>query len=1284
VKKKRFLVVLLISLMFLTLIFSAPLEASTRHAPLAQATVINPDLTPAGGSTPHLAGGAWNAFDANQALPAKGGLLLAYEIPDLSAYPINTNAATVTLRPSADPASEITCTNALAPINPAPNELNTCYFQAVFPSFIQIQYLGNLAAGEDIAYSVSGLTSAQPASFVFADFDTTSTGVPMVPSPGRDPARLVLVLDKSGSMLWSSHPDDPGCNVFAAPPPGCEPARWDILNRAVTQMLAVGQAYALPDDVLAAALFDSTVAPANAFAPFDLNNTVNVDSFENHIQNLVTPGGGTSIGAGMTTHESVLTGADAADFNQSVLLFTDGDQNVKPFVVTNGAELLINADFNSPTQGTPTEFAPGVQVCPFALRADNPGGPLGTTYLQAIADLRCDGIFNATMDIDPDDASLVQFFLQVLHEALIGDKLELAAVRSGQMTDGGVDIESVAGGGEETFIISSDDIAFTLLITWVEDNNGLQRVELEKDGIIFTPNVESSFMRVDEGSNYVAITLRAPFCNDDQECVDPAGEWQLRMFPFFEVGDTFTYNVFVTTDNKSLANDFSVTQPTRGVGQPLVLKATLLENGAPLTGLPADSVKAVLRRPGSGLGNILSEATVALSPTVSIDPIAAAGLKAGAMLDDPQLRHALLAATQASLEQTLTLVESQPGEYTATYNNARVEGVYEINFFIDAETPGNGRFTRTFETGHYVPVVVDPAVTQGSLIITPLTPCGVAGGCFGITLRPADRAGNLLGPGKETLITLPNFEGQLDSIADNLDGTYTINISYPNAPTKDPVIDIFGVEVTVDIVPGDGVPPTVCVDGYVINHRETPVDGTRTTPPLSIDAVSPSGTFSTSVDAGGYFRFDDLAEGEWNLRMQLPDGWEGIVPQGDRGASAETGATTFDAKDGCHRIVFKIRRLIDITVLKWEESLDGIVRPGAGWTMTATPVKDPFVKSQTAETDADGQAGFALTPGHWVLSETVKPGWRPVTPPRADLSLDQYAPPGATEPVVFKNLEPACKGMIVVHKIGFGRDAQGAEVQLGPLSGWKVTLTRADGGMPPATDVTDGMGNATFEKLPPGVYRVTEDAQPGWEAMDENPQTVMHVACETTTITFRNRQVKGELAIYGRKLFKAWEPPYRGELVGLAGWEITARLVGTDTVTSTVTNGLGEYTFSEDTLTAAGMAFAGASVDVCEEQRDNWIPVTPACVQVTFPYPVPADYAGVKVDFVNMQDPPPAAALPGKAGPVAGCSVSHVVNKGQTLASIARHYGTTVRSLAQRNNIRDIDLIYTGQKLCIQ
>ncbi len=59
-------------------------------------------------------------------------------------------------------------------------------------------------------------------------------------------------------------------------------------------------------------------------------------------------------------------------------------------------------------------------------------------------------------------------------------------------------------------------------------------------------------------------------------------------------------------------------------------------------------------------------------------------------------------------------------------------------------------------------------------------------------------------------------------------------------------------------------------------------------------------------------------------------------------------------------------------------------------------------------------------------------------------------------------------------------------------------------------------------------------------------------------------------------------------------------------------------------------------------------------------------------------DGPPAFVAEGT-----GSQVSHTVAKGETLASIARRYGTTVRQLADLNGISNPNLIYVGQVITV-
>ena len=356
-----------------------------------------------------------------------------------------------------------------------------------------------------------------------------------------------------------------------------------------------------------------------------------------------------------------------------------------------------------------------------------------------------------------------------------------------------------------------------------------------------------------------------------------------------------------------------------------------------------------------------------------------------------------------------------------------------------------------------------------------------------------------------------------------------------------------------------------------------------------VEALQVSSAMSVTVNNKGYFSIPDLTVGDWNFMMQLPADWAGIVPEADRGALAETGSTYLEKRDSkhCHVVVFKIKREFDVTVLKWEENQDGTVEPGEGWKITATPQNDLFAIKQTETTDASGAAVVTLTPGKWLIAETVKSGWTPVTPSSVYLTLDQYAPSGATDPVIFKNREPICYAEITVEKNGLGTDANGGSVWLGPLAGWHITLSRPDGKIYPITQATDGSGKTTFAKLTPGVYDVKETLQPGWEALSPNPQQVIIRDCEDASVLFENLEVVGELQIKGRKLFQAWEKPYAGQTVGLSGWTITATLKGTDpkVYVTTLTDGIGNYIFDQATLDAAGMAIPGATITVCEEKR---------------------------------------------------------------------------------------------------
>jgi hypothetical protein len=762
----------------------------------AAAQTVAGNVTSLSASQPKLtvAGTAWGPLDVAQGDPnaSKGGIVVQF-VPDngdLAAFPLNSTTATVTLRPSgAGPVVNCTRQNSLDPL-PAlsPTNAGQCFFRVMAGTGdkVQIHYLGLLARNEDIRYQINGMQAAI-GGFTFQNFDSdTVIGPKPQPTTGRKPARLVLVFDKSGSMAWTTKPTDATCGPYYSPNLNCQ--RWNILKLAAAQLTNVAKAYAISGDQLGVVFFDSTATDTGDIAAMT-TTTLNAVGTALTSQ---APGGSTSLGAGVERLKSgILT--NNANFNNMVLVFTDGEQNTAPFLVSDGTQLLIN-----PTQNQPfgTAYVPAgntIGLCTFRLRTDDPAGPIGSTTLQEIANRGCSGLMNAPSSLDAQPAPLIQFFLQVLDNTLIGDKLELISHQQGSQSP-------VVGAGSPvdlTFTLSKEEAAFSLLVNWEGIEVSLTGLTLSKDGVDFTLPQEP-LVQTERGHNHLVFTLRVPYCNSENKCVQPEGTWKLHFLPYGQSGSNFTYNLFVIGDNRTLSTSYGVSQTTPGVGEPLALRAELKEAGQPLTGLPAGAVRVLVSGPSAGLGNILSASKQ--KPTEgpnSPDTLSQAALKVQAMLADPAERATLLKALEQGAEQGIPLTETSPGVYTAAFPATLAEGIYKLGFRVTATAPGNGAFTRMYDTDFYVPVVPDPKASIATLSTTTITTgCTSRGGCVAFTLKPTDAKGNLVGPGKASIFGLTKFNGQLlEPVKDNLDGTYTIAVGYPTRDTKPPVIQIGGTAI---------------------------------------------------------------------------------------------------------------------------------------------------------------------------------------------------------------------------------------------------------------------------------------------------------------------------------------------------------------------------------------------------------------------------------------------------------------------------------------------------------
>ncbi len=791
--------------------FAASLAAAPAFAADVVVDLVNSD--------PDDPGGGWSVFNAAQGTAGKP-FVFRFVSADASALPLTATGtcalpddACVRLTPGTSAPFSTPKECALLPGPALEPELDAitagqCFYR-LSSSFgyteVVIYHLALLETSANIRVEIANLTPALPF-HSFVDFDTNAApNGPPQPIAARPLANLVLVVDKSGSMGWSNNPSLAGCGVLSAPPPGCEPSRWDVLIRGLEQMATVAKAYVLPGDEIGAVAFDSSAQVVQnligATGP-------TIDGIVSTIDNTLSPGGATSIGDGVDQLAAAL--AANAGQNNMMLLFSDGVQN-NPFflrLVGNTVDnkvLRINEDSNNDVGSNVRDVQPNFDLCVFALRAEGTADPLD---LQGISNVRCNGLNAETTSVDPSEADLIVFFLQVLNEALIGDKLELADIARHQL---------VADTGDRTikhsFVLGRESIGFTTALSWAREGNGLETMSLEKDGVIFRAFDAATTHRTDRGRDHWAMTLRSPACgldpSGDRVCLDDlGGEWTMVAQPFFEVSRVFDAKTVVVTDNASLASVFSVEEAAPGLGQPLDLSATLTEAGKPLTGLPPGAVQAVVRAPGGNRGDVLARLKV--QPKVGqpdVDPITPAAQKALTALGDPILGAELRKALSLDGGMTVDLLETAPGVYSASAGPADFEGVYSVTFRVDApDSPSNGPFHRVFRTSFVKSVQLDEAATLASITSTPAAICSAGSRCFTLRITPQDATGVLVGPNFAPVIAVGGEAQQLGAVTDRLDGSYEVVAACPDSGACTPTISVRGAEVNAKLPDGDGGP----------------------------------------------------------------------------------------------------------------------------------------------------------------------------------------------------------------------------------------------------------------------------------------------------------------------------------------------------------------------------------------------------------------------------------------------------------------------------------------------
>ena len=269
----------------------------------------------------------------------------------------------------------------------------------------------------------------------------------------------------------------------------------------------------------------------------------------------------------------------------------------------------------------------------------------------------------------------------------------------------------------------------------------------------------------------------------------------------------------------------------------------------------------------------------------------------------------------------------------------------------------------------------------------------VHGGC--IQVQKLDAAGKPLAGWKITLSRPDGTQAPISQVTNNLGMATFDNLALGEWRVKEEVKEnwraVGASETVIDLTtPGRCVTVAFknealgCVDGYKINHLDQGLAG------WTIIARNDAGEeYSTVTDRNGFFQFHQLSMGKWRISEVLQTGWEPVT--------APEFEVTITRPFACEHVRFKNKTNYACVDIYKRDAADNVGLPG--WQIHIKPAYGGAM--QTGVTDGSGHVRFnGLTPGAYVISETLQSGWLPVTPQRQTVTLNAT---GACGVITLKN-----------------------------------------------------------------------------------------------------------------------------------------------------------------------------------------------------------------------------------------------------------------------------------------
>jgi hypothetical protein len=571
----------------------------------------------------------------------------------------------------------------------------------------------------------------------------------------REPVDIVLVLDYSGSMK-------------SAAEPGGDRIKIEVLKDALEMFLKIWEEFAITEDRVDIVYFRSDVSPP----------TINLQPLVGNVETLIaevrgeSAGGCTAMGGALHT---ALTGLHSTPdkSHPTVLLFTNGMQNVNPMVVQDGSDYKIKniADPRCGTSnisGDPDTFLSSYDI-PVHIIAI--GEVAATPYHEVLKGIagKTSGKFHLTTKPDED---LRRFYTEDLVEALNFNTLE--------MVDYSYGTHSQKHPIREDFVMDGAVTRAVFLVHWM----GNRFPGIKIDGPY---NKDLQPIRWVNGNFYRMACFDFPYVLNGRE-INPVGTWRIYTE---ESGQTIPYQATLLVDESVIHYNFDLSRERYWTGDPIVITAKVTESGVPIRNLT--SVKTTLTYPKTPLGTLLSTKPGTASSTLTDLHSTRGYSKLLKLLENPLIRK-LLEPGKIVLELyddgKSEHGDSRKGDgiYSTKLENTMLPGLYSFTFKVEGKTLAGWPIKRTQIRSAIVRVRPDLDNTRKTARWIKKSADG--SGTALVTVIPYDGFENYLGPDYGDAFRFSKTYGNIEGkIYDALDGSYEIKLHLPDR-SQDPTIDL--------------------------------------------------------------------------------------------------------------------------------------------------------------------------------------------------------------------------------------------------------------------------------------------------------------------------------------------------------------------------------------------------------------------------------------------------------------------------------------------------------------